>query len=443
MSEGELHQIRVDRKDAPIVGNQRVRRSGARRQAVIALFVVVFAGGVMTAGYFIFVPGESELTVTDYTAATVQVETLLDAVEIGGSVAARTTATVTTPEEGFMERLFVNEGDWVEEGALVARIDARDLADELESLERSLERSERELDRFLLEHEYAMRRSERTRSDLEEALEEARADLVEIRELRQIGSASRSEVEEAEGAVRRAEDALSDHDADAEEAVALHELSLVTYEDDIDATRESIVDLRDRMEETAITAPISGRVLSVSEDATVAGELLQQYETVLQLGDTRDPLVESEIEEQYVSLIDIGQPVAVEIGGERYEGAIGRIGQTASSSSDGGTPTVEIDISIAAEAGEILPGTSALVEVLIGQIDDALVLPRGPYLTSGNRRYLFRVDGTRAERIEVEYGSVTDEHVQVLSGVEAGDRIITSSYQNYVDRKNVTLGGKE
>lgn len=445
MPEGEPRRVPPEKTSAPIVRSGRVRRSGGRRQATIAVFVIVIIGGVMAAGYFLFLPRDAPQTVGDYTVASVMVETLLDTVELSGTVTARSTATVSAPESGFMDRLFAAEGDWVNAGALVARVDARALADELESLELSLDKSLRELDRFVLQHEYGLRALSRQRSTLEDALADAEDDLAETSELFEIGSATRTQVEDAEDALAAARDALDDHEATLEETIALHELTLANNEDDISAMRLEIADLEERIADTAITAPISGRVVAIADSATIDGELLQQYETILQIADTRDPLVESVIEEQYVGLISTGQPVAVEVGGTRYEGSIERIGQIASTTSDGGTPTVEIDIAIAAneQGTEILPGTSAIVEVLIGRIDDALVLPRGPYLTSGNRRYLFRVDGLTAHRIEVEYGAVTDERVQIVSGVTAGDRIITSSYQSYVDQRTVRLEEEE
>ncbi|MFW5738404.1 MAG: efflux RND transporter periplasmic adaptor subunit, partial [Spirochaetota bacterium] len=284
---------------------------------------------------------------------------------------------------------------------------------------------------------------ERQRDKLEQALENARADLAETRELFEIGSATRTQVEDAEQAASDAGEAIADHEAEVEEAIALHELSLANYRDDIEATRLEIADIEERLAATTIRAPVSGRVVTIADAATVSGELLKQYASIVQIADTRDPLVESEIDEQYVPLIEVGREIAVETGGVRYEGAIERIGQIASTTNDGGTPTVEVDVAIETAGDgsqvEILPGASALVEVLIGRIDDALVLPRGPYLTSGNRRYLYRVSDGRADRIEVEYGTITEDRVQVVAGVAAGDRIITSSYQSYVDRESVLL----
>ena len=71
-----------------------------------------------------------------------------------------------------------------------------------------------------------------------------------------------------------------------------------------------------------------------------------------------------------MDLISVGQPVAVEISGTRVAGAIERIGLTAQSASDGGTPTVELDIAIDVGDAEIISGTSTIVEVLIGEIVD-------------------------------------------------------------------------
>ncbi|MFW5744982.1 MAG: efflux RND transporter periplasmic adaptor subunit [Spirochaetota bacterium] len=443
MTDGGLHRVSQEKTAAPIVRTGRVRRAGSRRQAFIALFVVAVIGGLMAGGYFLFVPGERDFTVTDATIATVTVETLLDTVELGGTVSARTTAIVTAPESGFLETLVVDEGDWVAAGSVLAILDTPSLDDDLVSLERSLERSLRELDRFTLQHEYDLRSFERQRDKLEQALENARADLAETRELFEIGSATRTQVEDAEQAASDAGEAIADHEAEVEEAIALHELSLANYRDDIEATRLEIADIEERLAATTIRAPVSGRVVTIADAATVSGELLKQYASIVQIADTRDPLVESEIDEQYVPLIEVGREIAVETGGVRYEGAIERIGQIASTTNDGGTPTVEVDVAIETAGDgsqvEILPGASALVEVLIGRIDDALVLPRGPYLTSGNRRYLYRVSDGRADRIEVEYGTITEDRVQVVAGVAAGDRIITGSYQSYVDRESVLL----
>ena len=72
-------------------------------------------------------------------------------------------------------------------------------------------------------------------------------------------------------------------------------------------------------------------------------------------------------------------------------------------------------------------------------LPDVLVLPRGPYLVTGNRTYLYLVEGAAAVRTPVTYGAVTEQYVQIISGVTVGDEIITSSYQNYIDFESIDL----
>lgn len=430
------------KRSTPIVGETRVRRAGSRRQGVLALFAVAVIAVLVVVGYVLFVPRDEAVLLTEYTIAQVTVETLQDTVELGGTVTARRMATVTSPEQGVVESLLVAEGDWVNEGDLLAVVDAEPLRDALTSSERALERALRDYDRLLLEHRYRMAALERTEARLREQIADAEDDLAETRELVGIGSASRSELETAEKRVEDARASLEDHLATIEETVALHELTRANVDDDIAGLREEIVDLEERLMETRVRAPISGRVVSIADAATTAGAILNQFATILTLADTRDPLVESAIEEQYVAAIEPGRPVAIEVAGQRYLGAIERIGQVASAASDGGTPTVEIDVGLETDL-ELIPGSSALVEVLLGEISGAFVLPRGPYLTSGNRRYVYRVEGDVALRTEVQYGAVTDDRVQVVAGLSPGDRVITSSYQSFIDVTTVTLGGTQ
>lgn len=431
----------LQKRTAPIVASARVRRSGSRRQAMIALFTVAVIGAVIAVAWFWLAPKEESFTLGSYTASPVALQTLRSTVEIAGIVVARRRASVTSPEQGFVERLAVAEGDWVSAGQTVAWIDAPTLRDSLVANQRSLERSLREFDRFLLQHEFSLRSAARQRSMLELEIADAIAHRREVEELAAVDLATAADREAARRRVENAEASLDDHDATRGETLALHELSRRNYEDDIAATRQTIADLELRLAATRVTAPISGRVISIASGALTPGVVLQQYGQLMEIADTRNPLVQSQIEQQYVGLIGTGHPVAVEITGSRIAGQVERIGLTAATAAAGGTPVVDIDVALAVGDGEFLPGSTTVVELVVGEIPDAMVLPRGPFLTSGNRQFVYRVDGTTATRIAVTYGAVTNDYVQILTGVRPGDRIITSSYAGFLDRESITLGG--
>jgi HlyD family secretion protein len=441
MSESAPRLTSNEKRTIPIVSSRRVRRPGRKRQLGLALFAVLVVAGIVAGGYMWFAPKNDTITIAGYSIASVTQRTLQNSVELGGTVTARRNATVTAPEQGVVARLHASEGEWVTAGQLLAELDSDALRNSIASLERSLERSARDYGRFLLQHEYSVSRQDRQARNLMQTREDALAKVREVEELTAIGSAPLAELRDAERRLSEAIRAIDNHEADVAEAMALHALTRQNYEDDIAFTREELATLQGRLAATRVTAPLTGRVVAVSAAARTSGEQLSQNQTILQIADTRDPVVQTQIEEQYVSRIEIGGAVAVEIAGRRMQGTIERIGQLAAAPSDGGAPVVEIDVRIDLDGGEILPGSSALVEVLVGEVQGALVLPRGPYLTTGNRRYLYRVDGDSATRVEVEYGTITSSWVQIVSGVEAGDRVITSSYSGYIDQQTVILGG--
>lgn len=440
----------AERRFEPIVqenerrrsGHGKVRRSGRKAQARIAVVVLFALGGVVGVAYIAFMRPEPPYVLTDYDVATATITTIEDSIELSGTVAARAEADVTAPEQGYLDRLLVAEGSAVAKGQPVLILDAAQLKDELESLERSLESSQREYDRVLLQREYEVARSQRSLANLREAVMAAEEDLIETQELLDVGAATRAEVADAEDRVENAQEAVEDLEAEIEESAALHELSVANYEDTLAVTEAEIVDVRERLAETTVTAPISGTVISLADTLSVAGAVIKQYDTLMSIADTRRPLVLTEIEEQYVPYVEVGRLVAVEISSGAYIGTIERIGLVASTTSDGGTPTVELDVGIDDESVSVLPGGSAAVTILLGETPDALVLPRGSYLTTGNRRYVYRIEGDQAIRTEVTYGVVKDQSVQILSGLEAGDRIISSGYQNFIDEDVIELGGQ-
>ena len=79
----------------------------------------------------------------------------------------------------------------------------------------------------------------------------------------------------------------------------------------------------------------------------------------------------------------------------------------------------------------------------MGSKDSAALLPRGPYLASGGAKYLFVIEGNRAIRVPAQFGSTEGTMVEVLTGAEEGDRILTSDYGDIIDMESVELGGKQ
>ena len=107
MAGDRRQEISSDKRKGPIVqdpGGRRartagdrggVRRAGSRRQARIAVFVILFVGAVIVGGYYLLVPHDRAPTISGYSTAPVTIRTLQDTVgkleppQVAGSFGVR------------------------------------------------------------------------------------------------------------------------------------------------------------------------------------------------------------------------------------------------------------------------------------------------------------------------------------------------------------------
>jgi len=72
---------------------------------------------------------------------------------------------------------------------------------------------------------------------------------------------------------------------------------------------------------------------------------------------------------------------------------------------------------------------------------DAVLVPRGAFFSStgGKWVYVLNKSGSRAFRREVNLGRQNPDFIEVLSGLEPGERIISSSYENFKEYEELEL----
>ena len=81
----------------------------------------------------------------------------------------------------------------------------------------------------------------------------------------------------------------------------------------------------------------------------------------------------------------------------------------------------------------------------IGAPADSLVVANGSFYDDTGGQWAFVLDESRdfAERRNVRFGRRNPEGIEVLSGLQEGDEVITSSYEQFVDFERIQFGGGE
>ncbi|HUP19892.1 MAG TPA: efflux RND transporter periplasmic adaptor subunit [Gemmatimonadota bacterium] len=170
-------------------------------------------------------------------------------------------------------------------------------------------------------------------------------------------------------------------------------------------------------------APVSGVVV---EKNVLAGQAVQAGQPLYTIADLSEVWIEAELREADAALVEEGDPAAVELSalpGRTIRGQVEYVYPTLQSASR----SLKARIAVANPDGRLKPGMYATVRIT-APAREALTVPASAVLNTGERRLVF-VDlgqGRIAPR-EVEVGRAGAGYVEVLAGLEPGQRVVTSA----------------
>ena len=324
----------------------------------------------------------------------------------GGTVKAHRRARLSPEVGGRVVDLPHREGERVEEGALLLKIDDGVLGAQL----------------ALARAETAAARARQTQACAEGS--RAAKELARNRKL-------------AERKVISA-DLLEGLEAKAEAANA----ACVAAGAEVERATAQVGVVESGLAQTRLTAPFAGTLarksIEVGEWATPSPPAVP-VEPVIDLIDMEPRYVAAPMDEVDAAKLAVGQEVKVTLDPYPDETFPGRITRVAPYVLDveQQNRTVEIEVALddAGLAARLLPGTSADVEVVLGAHDDVLRIPT-PALMEGGRVLMVGDDDRLVER-EVGVGLRNWDFVEITSGLTAGERVVTS-----LDRPEVEAGAQ-
>ena len=86
-------------------------------------------------------------------------------------------------------------------------------------------------------------------------------------------------------------------------------------------------------------------------------------------------------------------------------------------------------------------GQSLQIRLALSDETEALLIAKGGFFqqTGGNWIYKLSADGSRAFRVDLQLGRENPDYFEVLSGLKEGEKVVTSSYENYGDMQELIL----
>jgi HlyD family secretion protein len=194
----------------------------------------------------------------------------------------------------------------------------------------------------------------------------------------------------------------------------------------LDRARNQAANLR-------IVAGIDGIVQALNVDV---GQQLQPGSPIGHIAQQDQLYAELRVAAREATEVQAGQSVLVDTRSGTVQGIVARIDPGVTD----GTVVVDVDLQ-----GALPPGARPQLQiegtVYISRLADALYVGKPAYVRTNSPISVYKLDadGRYATRVAVRAGKVSLNHLQVLQGLEAGDRIITSEIGEWQDEERILL----
>jgi HlyD family secretion protein len=191
--------------------------------------------------------------------------------------------------------------------------------------------------------------------------------------------------------------------------------------------------MRRKVGDLIVRAPVDGQLTSL--DAEI-GQSKNKGERLGQIDVVSGFKVRADIDEHYISRIFTGLMGEFNLSGKTYKLKIRKVFTQVTN----GRFQVDMEFVEGIPEG-IRRGQTLQVRLALSDETQALLLPKGGFFqqTGGNWIYKVNDNGTIAYKVDVQLGRQNPDYYEVLQGLQPGDKVVTSSYENYGTMQELVL----
>ncbi|QES89096.1 efflux RND transporter periplasmic adaptor subunit [Rhizosphaericola mali] len=200
-----------------------------------------------------------------------------------------------------------------------------------------------------------------------------------------------------------------------------------------DGAQKALNLMKQKVEDLIVKAPVDGQLTSL--DAEI-GQNINKGARLGQIDVISSYKVRVDIDEHYINNVFPGLIGTAQIGTKTYQLSIKKIYTQVAN----GRFQVDMIFNNSAPTNMRRGQT---IQIMLTLSDDrpAILLPRGGFYQQTGGNWIFKVssDGTKAFKVDIQVGGQNPDYYEVLHGLQPGDKVITSSYENFGDNQELIL----
>jgi HlyD family secretion protein len=356
-----------------------------------------------------------------------------DYISVTGTVQPRQVVYLDAIEGGYVEEILIREGAFVQKGEIIMRLSNTNLHLSIMNHEASLSEQMNNLRNTRLLMEQTKLDIKQQLLELDFLLNKAERDFTHNQDLFEKKFISNEQFlqykEQYEYYEKRKELLLERQEQDE----LFRRVQVEQLEDSVERMKNNLDLVRQKLESLQVKAPVQGQLTSINAQI---GQAIAAGERLGQINDMENFILNAEIDEYYISRLQIGLSGSFDFSGNTYEISVSRIFPEVRN----GRFSIELVFSNAIPEG-LRAGQTFRVRLELGDAKEALLISRGGFYQSTGGRWIFVLDenGQIAERRDIRLGRMNPAYFEVTDGLQAGEKVIISSYENFQDIEKLVI----
>ena len=352
-----------------------------------------------------------------------------DYIRISGQVHPMTTIQISPRESGIVEEIIAEEGSYVKAGDIIIRLSNDDLDLQILNSEANLAEKENTLRNTMI--------------SMEQQKMQLSLDILELQtEVKRKGRALESQRRLFDdGLIGKEEYLRSEEDytlfckklevtlARAEQDSVYRSVQIKQMRESLENMKLNMQMIRKRKDNLAVKAPIDGE-LGLLE--VTLGQSIGSGSKIGQINELGSFKIEAQIDEHYIDRVSAGLTATFERQNETYDAVIRKVYPEVR----GGKFQADFKFS-SEQPSNVRTGQTYYLNLQLRQPESAILIPRGTFYQKTGGKWIYVVDpeGGKAVKREIRIGRQNPQFYEVLEGLEPGEKVITSGYDNFGDNE--------
>jgi len=216
-----------------------------------------------------------------------------------------------------------------------------------------------------------------------------------------------------------------------------HAESVETAQAQLNQAKAAYDIAKNAVDNMSVISPISGIVSAMN---VKVGEYVSTAAPSFIIIDDSSYIIEVDVNEDVIGKIHIGDKVKVSIGSISDEILSGTI-TAAAPSADKAKQTFLVKITLDNPPSIIKGGMFAQVQFVIDRAENCILVPLASVIEEEGKKYVFIVNNDKAIKKEVVTGIFDDKEIQILEGLNEGDKVVVKGQDFLKDGSTVVISG--